>query len=263
MAERKSTPAREADGLMSADLRISADELVDAILAASHDAVVICDADGRIATWNELSARLFGYSAAKAVGRPLAVLFADHVRSEVLAVVGRVLAGERIVGFESESVREDGLPVPVSLAMSPVGAPGQAARALVAIVRDVTEQRLAQATLAEVEVRLREGEAMAHVGSWLWDVRTDVVQWSVEFHRLHGVDPLEFGGTLESYLSVIDPADRDQLKEAMEGAVATGRSFEMEYGVPTRGRVFLRAQPAVGLAGSVVGLRGVGRSVQS
>lgn len=241
-------------------------DMLDAVIEASYDAVIICDGNGCIASWDETSARLFGHPAEAALGQPLVSLFAEHLRGEVESVVGRVRAGERVVGFDSETVRDDGMPVPVSLSMSPVGGAGRAPSApsaLVAVVRDVTEQRLAQATLAEVEVRLCEGEALAHVGSWLWDERTDVVQWSVEFHRLHGVDPLEFGGTLAGYLSVVEPDDRDDLRQAIEGAVASGRPFEMEYGVRNQGRVFVRAQPMVSSAGVVVGLRGVGRGVQS
>lgn len=238
------------------------DAVLDAVIEASLDAVIICDRHARIVTWDDTSARLFGYPAEIAIQRPLAALFAEHVRAEVVAVVERGLAGERIVSFESESVRDDGMPVPVLLSMSPVGHPGQGPPGLVVVVaRDVTEQRLAQATLAEVEARLREREALAHVGSWLWDMRTDVVQWSVEFHRLHGVDPLDFDGTLVGYLSVVNPADRDELRKAIEGAVDTGRPFEIDYGVSGGGRVFVRAQPTVSSAGAVVGLRGVGRGV--
>lgn len=239
-------------------------DVLGAVIEASYDAVIVCDRQACIVMWNETSGRLFGYRAESVIGRPLADLFALHVRDEVVAVVERGQAGERIVGFESETVRGDGLPVPVSVSMSPVGDEGGGGpRAVVAVVRDVTEQRLAQATLAEVEVRLREAEAMAHVGSWLWDTRTDVVQWSVEFHRLHGLDPLDFGGTLASYLGVVHPDDRAALERAMQGAVTDRRPFEIEYRVRGHGRVFVGGQPTVSSAGAVVGLRGVGRSVQS
>ena len=71
------------------------------------------------------------------------------------------------------------------------------------VARDVTEQHLAQATLAEIDARLEEAEALSHVGSWLWDLRTGAVQWSTEFHRIHGIDPLDFAGTFESYMERI------------------------------------------------------------
>lgn len=45
------------------------------------------------------------------------------------------------------------------------------------VARDVTEQRPAQAALAEVDARLRDSDVVVHVGSWLRERRTDVVQW--------------------------------------------------------------------------------------
>jgi PAS domain-containing protein len=98
------------------------------------------------------------------------------------------------------------------------------------VARDVTEERVAQATLAEVEKRLEDGEALAHVGSWLWDVRTGAVQWSTEFHRIHGIEPLEFDGTFESHLAAIDARDREQVKGEMQRSVTLGRPFPPSTG---------------------------------
>jgi PAS domain S-box-containing protein len=124
--------------------------------------------------------------------------------------------------------------------------------------------RLTQAALAEVEARLREGEALAHVGRWLWDVGTGAVQWSEELHRIHGVDPLEFAGTLDAHLDTIHPADRDRVREGMEAAVRAGRRFEDEYRVKRVDGlrwVYARAEPMLGSAEQVVGLRGIGQDV--
>jgi PAS domain-containing protein len=133
------------------------------------------------------------------------------------------------------------------------------------IVRDVTEQHLAQATLAEVDARMAEGETLAHVGSWLWDLRTGAVQWSAEFHRIHGVDPLDFDGTFDSYLALVDPSDRQRLRTAMVESVESGRPFNDEYRVVGRDDIEhviqVRAQPTFGSAGTAVGLRGIGQDV--
>ena len=101
------------------------------------------------------------------------------------------------------------MPQPVSLSLCSVLDKRGSNVGAVVIVRDVTEQHLAQATLAEVDARMVEGETLAHIGSWLWDLRTGAVQWSAEFHRIHGVDPLDFDGTFESYLALVHPDDRD------------------------------------------------------
>ena len=67
------------------------------------------------------------------------------------------------------------------------------------------------------------------MGRWLWDVGTDAVQWSDELHRIHGVEPLEFSGTLEGHLACAHPSDRGRLRDVMMAAVASGQPFEQEY----------------------------------
>jgi PAS domain S-box-containing protein len=254
--------------------RIRPDALLDAVIEMSDDAIFTCDAKGAIATWCATAQRLFGRGADDTLGRPFDEIFPEHLRHEVRDVLTAVLAGDRVRHFETEVQRRDGMPMPVSLSLSPLLDTGQAGRslddpsadAIVITVRDVTEQRLDQATLAEFEARLEEGEALAHVGSWLWDLRTGVVQWSAEFHRIHGVRPVDFDGTFESYLELVLAEDRAQLRTAMERSASSGRSFECEYrvsgsGAPNR---FVRVigQATSGSSGEVVGVRGVGREVE-
>ena len=180
---------------------VSARSVLDAVLETSEDAIFSQDASARVMTWNLTAERLFGFSAEEIVGRECVDVFADHLRREVEGVIETALAGDRVDHFETEVLRKDGMPVPISLSLCPVLGDDGAPAAVVLIARDITEQRLAQASLAEVEARVRESEALANVGSWLWDLRTGAVQWSDEYHRIHGVDPLSFDGTLDAHLA--------------------------------------------------------------
>ena len=133
------------------------------------------------------------------------------------------------------------------------------------MVRDITEQRLAQAMLAEAEARLRESEALAHVGRWQWDVATNAVQWSDEFHRIHGVDPLDFDGTFDAHLACVHQADRARVHAAIERSVVTGRAAHEEYRIVRPDGeirwIDTRAEPTIDSAGDVVALRGIGQDV--
>jgi PAS domain S-box-containing protein len=243
---------------------VAPEVLLAAVIETSDDAIFTCNAGARVTDWSAAAELLFGYSAADALEALVDELFPAHLRAEVHAVFATVLAGDRIKHFETEVLRPDGMPLPVSLSLCPVYVDRVPVGAVV-IARDVTEQHLAQATLAEVEARLEEGEALAHVGSWLWDVRTGAVQWSAEFHRIHGVDPLDFDGTFESHLGRIHPEERERVRAAMEESVTSGRPFESEYRVVRPDQqvcvVHASAQPTMGSAGTAVGLRGIGRDV--
>jgi PAS domain S-box-containing protein len=222
------------------------------------------DADGRIVRWNRGSERIFGYAEAEIVGDAFTSLAPPHLRADLESVEERVAAGERVDRVFTEIQRKDGMPVPIALSVSPVVDASGTLVGAVGVAQELTETRLAQAALAEVEQRFREWEALAHVGRWLWDVGTDAVQWSDELHRMHGVDPLEFEGTLAAHLSVVHPDDRERVRALMRAAVASGQTFEDQYRVvdETSTRWFaVRAEPAVGSSGDVVGLRGVSQDV--
>ena len=78
------------------------DGLFGVLAETSDDAVFLCDATARIATWSTAAVRLFGHPAPNALGRPFHFLFPDHLRSQVRVVLAAVAAGDRIQHFESE-----------------------------------------------------------------------------------------------------------------------------------------------------------------
>ena len=244
---------------------VSADAMLAAIVDCSGDAVFSHDAAGTILSWNRTAERFFAYPAGEVLGHPVVTLFPDHLRHDVQSVLAQVLTGERVSNFETEILRKDRMPILVSLSLCPVYDQDDQPVAAVAIARDITEQRLAQAALAEVEARVRESEALAHVGSWLWDVGSGAVQWSDEFHRIHGVDPLDFDGTFESHIVSVHADDRGRVRAGLEQSAATGLPFDDEYLIerPDGGlrRIHARAQPTMGSDGVVLGLRGIGQDV--
>jgi PAS domain S-box-containing protein len=259
MEPRSTSLSPEAEGP-------SPDAVLKAFAQASDDAMLSLDRRGRITSSNHAAERFFGYGASEILGNSSADLFPEHVRADVERVFAQVAAGDWVYHFETEILRKDGMPMPISLSMCPVYEDDHDRPvASIVIARDITEQRLTQATLAEIEARVRESEALAHVGSWLWDVRTGVVQWSDEFHRIHGIDPLDFDGTVEAHLASIHPEDRDRVHAKLEAAVASGKPFEDEYRVVRPDQevryIRARAQPTVGSAGTVAGLRGIGQDV--
>jgi len=223
--------------------------LLDAVIEMCDDAIFTCDVQMAVTTWSATAERLFGRSAAAVLGGPFETLFSRHLRDEVESVLANVIKGDRVRHFETEVLRPDGMPLPVSLSLCPVLDAGQQPVGAVIIARDVTEQHLVQATLAEIDARTEEGEALAHIGSWLWDVRTGTVQWSAEFYRILGVDP----------------EDRDRVRAAMVQSLESGRPFNGEYRVVRPDQeihiVQVRAQPTFGSTGKSVGLRGIGQDV--
>lgn len=238
-----------------------------ALFAAAIDlideAVVAVTADGTVGDANRSAERIFGRPRHELCGMPFVALFAPHRGQELAAVLRLAAADGRTDHLETEVARPDGMLVPVEL--SAVGVTGRSGsvEATAVVVRDLTEQRLVQARLAEAESRVRLGEELAGTGSWLWDVRTGAVQWSSGLHRLCGVDPLAFEGTLEAHLASVHPDDREAVGNALFEAARGARPLALSYRVMlpdgTTRWLEVRGSPTTDSAGVVVGLYGVAR----
>jgi PAS domain S-box-containing protein len=115
-----------------------------AIVASSDDAIISKDLDGVIATWNRGAEKLFGYTAAEAIGQPITILFpADRIDEEA-SILARIRSGERIEHYETVRRRKDGQRVQISLTVSPIlDANGQVIGAA-KIGRDITARKKAE-----------------------------------------------------------------------------------------------------------------------
>jgi PAS domain S-box-containing protein len=111
------------------------------IVETSDDAIVSKNLDGVIKSWNKGAERIFGYSAAEAVGQPITIVIPGDRYSEERDILTRIRRGERIDHFETVRRRKDGSLIAVSLTVSPVkNAEGKIVGAS-KIARDITEQK--------------------------------------------------------------------------------------------------------------------------
>jgi PAS domain S-box-containing protein len=119
-------------------------ELLAAIVEASDDAVVSKTLDGVITSWNGGAERIFGYSAAEAVGRGIELIIPPDRLGEERDILARLRRGERIEHFETLRRAKDGRLMDISLTISPVrDATGRVVGAS-KIARDITDRKRAE-----------------------------------------------------------------------------------------------------------------------
>ena len=125
-----------------------------AIVDSSDDAIVSKNLSGIIQTWNKGAERIFGYTAAEVIGRPILVLIPPHLHHEEDAILSRLRNGERIDHFETVRRRKDGALINISLTVSPVrDAKGRIIGAS-KVARDITERKRAEQAVADAQARL-------------------------------------------------------------------------------------------------------------
>jgi PAS domain S-box-containing protein len=112
-----------------------------AIVKSSDDAIVSKDLNGIIMSWNAAAERLFGYTAAEAVGRSIHLIIPEERRDEEDFVLSRVRAGVGVDHFETVRRRKDGTLLDISLTVSPVFGPNGEIIGASKIARDITEAK--------------------------------------------------------------------------------------------------------------------------
>lgn len=115
------------------------------LLDAISDAIVSCDADGVIVSWNSGAERLYGYSSGDAVGCDLLALLAtacvtDGVEVNAIQMLQDVAGAGRWEG-ELRERRSDAAPLTVLSSVSALHTAAGAPAGYVFVNRDVTEQR--------------------------------------------------------------------------------------------------------------------------
>jgi PAS domain S-box-containing protein len=82
-------------------------------------------------------------------------------------------------------------------------------------IQDITERKRAEEALQQSQFCLSEGERLAHMGSWAFNPSGFFEHWSQELFTIYGLDPQKGAPTLEEYLAVVHPADRDFMAETI------------------------------------------------
>jgi PAS domain S-box-containing protein len=147
-----------------------------AIVESSDDAIVSKTLEGRIQSWNAGAERIFGYTAAEAIGHPITIIIPTELREEELNILERVRRGERIDHFDTIRITKDGRRIPISLTVSPVRDSRDVIVGASKVARDISERKRTEQALSESERRLAaEAEAFAklnELSTSLWRSRS-------------------------------------------------------------------------------------------
>jgi PAS domain S-box-containing protein len=157
-----------------------------AVVESSHDAIISKDLDGLIMSWNSGAERLYGYTAAEAVGQSILMLVPQERHSETPRVLSRDRVKE-IDEFESVRRRKDGTLVDVSLTISPILGMGGSVVGASIIARNISDRRKAEQlkdeflALVSHELRTPLSSIVAHTELLLEE---DLVGEEVRHHFL-------------------------------------------------------------------------------
>jgi two-component system sensor kinase FixL len=145
----------------AAEALAASQEQFAAVTDAAVDAIVSADSSGRVLTWNRGAERLFGWTAAEMVGRPLTVIIPERFRALHADGIARVRRGgaSKLAGqvVELSGLRRDGSELPIELSVGTWNGPE--GLAFSGVLRDITGRKRAEADLAAANKELERANA--------------------------------------------------------------------------------------------------------
>lgn len=143
-------------------------ELLNSIINASPISILTLDPEGRVLSWNPAAERMFGWTAAEAIGRPLPIVSPEK-QAEHAALRARVLSGEAFSDVEVRRLRRDGSPIDISISTAPLRDETGRITGIMAVNSDVTERKRAEAErerlVKELEAKNQELESLLYAAS--------------------------------------------------------------------------------------------------
>ena len=83
--------------------------------------------------------------------------------------------------------------------------------------------------LSKSRASLNHAQHIAQIGSWEWDVKNDVLNWSEAAFRIFAIDPVSFDRTYHSFLNSVHPQDQEMVDAAVKDALATNKKISIDH----------------------------------
>jgi PAS domain S-box-containing protein len=126
-----------------------------AIVESSDDAIIGTTTEGIITSWNSGAERIYGYTKEEVLCHPVTLLVPPDNPDDLRRILDRIRRNERVEHFEATRRCKHGQRVVMSLAISPVKDGSGRVVGVSAIGRDITERKLAEAKILELNQALR------------------------------------------------------------------------------------------------------------
>ena len=134
------------------------------IVESSNDAIGTMSLDGYITSWNQEAENVYGYSAEEVLGKPVSIFAPPDLDKEAIKLIEEIRDGKKVQRYQTLRLRKDGVPINVSITLSPVFDSHGKLTAISFISRDITERKKIEEKLRESEEKYRNIVETANEG---------------------------------------------------------------------------------------------------
>jgi PAS domain S-box-containing protein len=135
-----------------------------AIVESSDDAIISKDLQGVMRSWNKAAERIFGYTAAEAVGQPVTMLIPPRLADEERQILEKIRRGESIDHYETVRLHKEGREINIALTVSPIRDDAGNIVGVSKTARDITERKRTEEALRKTQSELAHVNRVATLG---------------------------------------------------------------------------------------------------
>jgi two-component system cell cycle sensor histidine kinase/response regulator CckA len=211
-------------------------QLHSSLLNATTDAIVVYDTDGNVQYVNAAFTSIFGWTIQEILGKRIPYM-PETETSATMEVIDRVVgAGQPCSDFETVRLTKDGRLLNMSISASCFRDKKGLTSGMIAILRDITDNKKAQKESRLISERLDLALRGADLGFWDWNIKTGSLTLSdrsteILNYRLH-----EIPQNIEGWRRLIHPNELpDVMRSVNDHLNGLSAAFKNEYRMLSKG----------------------------
>jgi PAS domain S-box-containing protein len=229
------------------------------VVDSSDDAIVSKDLNGIILSWNRAAERIFGYTAAEAVGQSIRIIIPANRQSEEDTVLERIRAGQSVTHFETVRQRKNGDLVPISLTVSPIYDDNGVVIGASKIARDISDRVQGMVASRRLNAIIDSSDD-AIISK---DLNGIISSWNAAAERMFGYTEQEAIGRS---IRMLIPADLQTEEDVVLAKIRAGEKVDHYETIRQRKdgtslRISLTISPIRNERGEIVGASKIARDI--
>ncbi len=197
------------------------------VMETVPDFMFILDCQGAMVKWNRRVEEVTGYSPEELLNMSALAFVPPEAAARTTAAIHRAFT-EGYAELDGYLLTKDHRLIPYYWTGAllkdsdgdPIGITG--------IGRDVTEKKRLEVALQQERQHLVEAQALAHLGSWRWNIESGEEVWSDEQFRIFGYEPGSISVVHETFMAAVLPDDHDRVLVAINDALIGTSPYEVE-----------------------------------
>ena len=229
------------------------------VVESSDDAIVSKDLNGRIVSWNRAAERMFGYTAAEAIGQSIRMIIPADRQAEEDMVLGRIRAGQVITHFETIRQRKDGTLIPISLTVSPIHDDAGQVVGASKIARDISDRAQGETARRRLAAVVESSDDAIITK----DLTSIITSWNPAAERMFGYTAAEAIG---KSIRMLIPDELQSEEDVVLAKIRHGGKIDhyetvRQHKDGTRVNISLTVSPIRNAGGEIVGASKIARDV--